>query len=131
LQRPTIEDHRRRLRRPPDRQAQQHPKIVDHRLKDLGFQPALGLVLDSAGSFARQPQLAPANAGHPTLRAVRGRVAGIFPHQGQIGRYKRPFIITYITRVCLSFHLLAQLSVSRGYQDSILALSNPKVHNTL
>lgn len=126
LQRSAIENRRRRLFASTRGQAQQGPQIVDHRFEHASTNPTLGLLIDRVPRrqvVRHHPPGCP-SADQPAqaiehfaqLVVSLGR---IFAHQGQVGGREGPFIISYVTWVCFSFHLV-----------SIPALSSLKVHNT-
>jgi hypothetical protein len=92
-------------------QTQQHQQVMHHHLEHLGLQPTLGLLIHR---FPRRqvmrhhPLLRP-SADHPPqpvehFSQVVVPLRHIFPHQPQIRRHKRPFIITHISWVCFPVH---------------------------
>ena len=70
------------------------------------------------GAPARMIQRKPLKTSRQAVHALWG----IFCHQGQVGRYKRPLFIRYITRVSFSVHTR---SLAYSYSSSLT--KNPPV----
>ena len=104
--------------------AQKLAQIMNHRSKDPGLEPSLSLLIDSfpGREIVRHPTPRSARTNQPA-QAVEDfakamfSLRGVFIHQSQIRGDKCPFVVTDITRIRFSTHLLR--------------LPYPKVHNRL
>jgi len=118
----------------------QHAQVANHVLEHVSLQPALHLLIHRMPRRQVVGHHAPlhtgahdvalgghdvALGGHDVAQAIEHLaqgalpLRGVFRHQGQVGRHKRPFVVVYVTQIGFSRHALSIL------------YSGLKVHNRL